>query len=84
METLGRETPYSHHGFELGFGVTRADGTEKPVSWLYLDSGINVKGDFMDKNPNTVKAVLRAIIRATDYINTNPIEMSANALSKSL
>ena len=30
-ETLGRETPYSHHAFELGFGVTRADGSEKPV-----------------------------------------------------
>jgi len=30
-ETLGLETPYSHHGFELGFGVTRADGSEKPV-----------------------------------------------------
>jgi endo-1,4-beta-mannosidase len=30
-ETLGRETPYSHHGFELGFGVTRADGSEKAV-----------------------------------------------------
>src|SRR5258706_383189 len=31
VETLGREPPYSHHAFELGFGVTRADGSEKPV-----------------------------------------------------
>jgi endo-1,4-beta-mannosidase len=31
VDTLGREPPYSHHGFELGFGVTRADGSEKPV-----------------------------------------------------
>ena len=30
-ETLGRKEPYSHHAFELGFGVTRADGSEKPV-----------------------------------------------------
>jgi hypothetical protein len=30
-ETLGRETPYSHHAFELGFGLTRVDGSEKPV-----------------------------------------------------
>jgi endo-1,4-beta-mannosidase len=30
-ETVGREPPYSHHGFELGFGITRADGSEKPV-----------------------------------------------------
>jgi endo-1,4-beta-mannosidase len=29
--TLGDETPYSHHGFELGFGLVRADGSEKPA-----------------------------------------------------
>jgi hypothetical protein len=29
--TVGAEPPYSHHAFELGFGVTRADGSEKPV-----------------------------------------------------
>jgi hypothetical protein len=29
--TLGLETPYSHHAFELGFGLLRADGSEKPV-----------------------------------------------------
>ncbi len=29
--TLGLETPYSHHAFELGFGMLRADGSEKPV-----------------------------------------------------
>ncbi|HEY3356943.1 MAG TPA: beta-galactosidase trimerization domain-containing protein [Polyangia bacterium] len=28
---LGHEPPYEHHAFELGFGITRADGTEKPV-----------------------------------------------------
>jgi len=31
VETVGREPPYSHHAFELGFGVTRSDGSEKPV-----------------------------------------------------
>jgi endo-1,4-beta-mannosidase len=30
-ETLGREPPYVHHAFELGFGLTRKDGSEKPV-----------------------------------------------------
>lgn len=30
-EIVGRVPPYSHHGFELGFGLTRADGREKPV-----------------------------------------------------
>ena len=29
--TLGNETPYSHHAFELGFGMLRADGSEKPA-----------------------------------------------------
>ncbi|MGZ3426505.1 MAG: beta-mannosidase, partial [Polyangia bacterium] len=29
--TLGNETPYTHHAFELGFGLLRADGSEKPV-----------------------------------------------------
>ena len=29
--TLGLETPYSHHAFELGFGLLRADGSEKPA-----------------------------------------------------
>jgi endo-1,4-beta-mannosidase len=28
---LPDETPYRHHAFELGFGITRADGSEKPV-----------------------------------------------------
>jgi ABC-type nitrate/sulfonate/bicarbonate transport system substrate-binding protein len=82
--------PWSLAGRKLGGRVyftgnrSYIDGQEKPVSWLYLDSGINVKGDFMDKNPNTVKAVMRAIMRATDYINGNPIEKSAEALSKPL
>jgi endo-1,4-beta-mannosidase len=31
VERMGGEVPYSHHAFELGFGVTRADGSEKPV-----------------------------------------------------
>jgi endo-1,4-beta-mannosidase len=28
---LGHEPPYDHHAFELTFGITRADGSEKPV-----------------------------------------------------
>ncbi len=82
--------PWSLAGRKLGGKVyftgnrSYVEGAEKQVPWLYLDSGINVKGDFMDKNPNTVKAVMRAILRATDYINSNPIEKSAAALSPAL
>ncbi|MCA9669650.1 MAG: beta-galactosidase trimerization domain-containing protein [Myxococcales bacterium] len=28
---LEDEPPYNHHAFELGFGITRADGADKPV-----------------------------------------------------
>jgi endo-1,4-beta-mannosidase len=28
---LGEERPYLHHAFELQFGITRADGSERPV-----------------------------------------------------
>lgn len=28
---LEDDPPYTHHAFELGFGITRADGSEKPV-----------------------------------------------------
>jgi len=28
---LAAEPPYSHHAFEIGFGMTRADGSEKPA-----------------------------------------------------
>jgi endo-1,4-beta-mannosidase len=34
-EELYAEGPYHHHAFELGFGVTRADGSEKPVGAEY-------------------------------------------------
>ena len=55
--------PWSLAGRKLGGTVyftgnrSYVEGGEKQVPWLYLDSGINVKGDFMDKNPNTVKWV---------------------------
>ena len=32
VDTVGRESPYDHHGFELSFGLTRADGSEKPAA----------------------------------------------------
>ena len=57
------------------------DGGEKPVNWMYLDAGLNVRADYLAKNPNTVKAVMRAILKAIDYINAHPIEQSAQLLS---
>jgi ABC-type nitrate/sulfonate/bicarbonate transport system substrate-binding protein len=57
------------------------DGAEKPVNWMYLDAGLNVPAEYLAKNPNTVKAVMRALLKAIDYINNNPIEKSAELLS---
>ena len=36
---LTDEAPYSHHAFELGFGVMRADGSEKPVANVLREAG---------------------------------------------
>ena len=60
------------------------DGAPKPVNWMYLDAGLNVPAAYLAKNPNTVKAVMRALIKAIGYINSNPIEKSAALLSKPL
>lgn len=45
VETVGREIPYEHHPFELSFGITRADGSEKPAAgvirtWRTLLDGL--------------------------------------------
>jgi ABC-type nitrate/sulfonate/bicarbonate transport system substrate-binding protein len=40
-----------------------------------------VNGAFAEKNPETVKAVMRALIKATDYINSHPVEEIAGILS---
>jgi NitT/TauT family transport system substrate-binding protein len=57
------------------------DGAEKAVNWMYLDAGLNVPGPYLAKNPNTVKAVMRAILKGIAYINAHPIEDSAKILS---
>jgi hypothetical protein len=57
--TLGLETPYVHHAFELGFGLVRADGSEKPVcdEWRafrrFLDSA-----DLANRRPERPRAAL--------------------------
>ena len=73
-------------GGKLYFTGNRSyiEGKEKLVNWMYLDSGLNIKVDFMKKNPNTVKAVMRALIKATDHINNTPLETVAELLSKPL
>jgi ABC-type nitrate/sulfonate/bicarbonate transport system substrate-binding protein len=44
-------------------------GKEGPVDWLLLHAGVVTSGEYVQKYPNTLKAVLRALKRATTTIN---------------
>ncbi|MED4164488.1 ABC transporter substrate-binding protein [Halalkalibacterium halodurans] len=44
---------------------------EGEVDWMQFYSTFQVTQPFLDENPNTVKALLRALSRATDFINNN-------------
>src|SRR2546425_4422669 len=46
-------------------------GKEGPVDWLHVHAGVVASGDMVKKNPNTLKAVLRALEKATPKINTD-------------
>ncbi|WP_052016026.1 ABC transporter substrate-binding protein [Alkalihalobacillus hemicellulosilyticus] len=41
------------------------------VDWMQFYSTFQVTEEFLENNPNTVKAILRALKRATDFINDN-------------
>ena len=44
-------------------------GHEGPVDWLLVHAGVVASGEYIDKYPHTLKAILRALKRATDTIN---------------
>jgi NitT/TauT family transport system substrate-binding protein len=44
-------------------------GKEGQVDWLHVHAGVVASGKMLKDNPNTLKAVLRALRRATDTIN---------------
>jgi NitT/TauT family transport system substrate-binding protein len=44
-------------------------GKEGQVDWLHVHAGVVASGDMLKKNPNTLKAVLRALEKATAKIN---------------
>jgi len=46
-------------------------GLEGPVDWLHVYAGVVTSGEYLQKYPNTLKAVLRAVKRATDTINND-------------
>lgn len=49
-------------------------GQNEDVDWMSVHSTLQVTDKYLEENPNTVKAVLRAIEKATAYINENPEE----------
>jgi len=46
-------------------------GKEGQVDWLHVHAGVVASGKMLKENPNTLKAVLRALRKATDAINTD-------------
>ncbi len=44
-------------------------GKDGPVDWLQVHAGIVASGKMLRENPNTLKAVLRAVRKATDTLN---------------
>jgi ABC-type nitrate/sulfonate/bicarbonate transport system substrate-binding protein len=46
-------------------------GKEGQVEWLHVYAGVVASGKMVKENPNTLKAILRALRKATDTVNTN-------------
>ncbi|EIJ80437.1 nitrate/sulfonate/bicarbonate ABC transporter substrate-binding protein [Bacillus methanolicus PB1] len=60
-----------HNGGKLLFSGTKDnfEGKNKEVDWMSVHTTLQATDDFLKENPNTVKAIIRALIKATDYIN---------------
>ncbi|MCR2807615.1 ABC transporter substrate-binding protein [Paenibacillus soyae] len=60
-------------GGKFLFSGTKSELPEKQgdVEWMSVHTTIQVSDDFLEKNPNTLKAILRSLKKATDYINDN-------------
>jgi len=44
-------------------------GKEGPVDWLHVHAGVVASGKMLKEQPNTLKAILRALRKATDTLN---------------
>lgn len=55
------------------FSGTKSELPDKKgdVKWMSVHTTIQVTDDFLKNNPETIKAILRALKKATDYINNN-------------
>ena len=46
-------------------------GKEGQVEWLHVYAGVVASGKMLKENPNTLKAILRALVKATEKINSD-------------
>jgi NitT/TauT family transport system substrate-binding protein len=46
-------------------------GKEGQVDWLRVHAGVIASGKMLKENPNSLKAILRALVKATDKINAD-------------
>jgi NitT/TauT family transport system substrate-binding protein len=87
IDAMAIWNPYALAGVKAGGSLyfsgnkSYIDGAEKTVNYMYLDGGLIVSGAFMDENPETVKAVMRALIRATEFINASTVDEVAAVLT---
>ncbi len=52
-------------------------GAEGEVNWLNFNSTVQVTDEFLAENPTTCQKLLRALAKATDFINENKEEAAA-------
>lgn len=64
------------HGGTLLFSGTKSNlpGAEGDVHWIDFYMTLQITQDYYDENPETVGKLLRALHKATEYINEHPDE----------
>jgi len=77
IDAMAAWEPFITKGIQSGgtflFSGTKSALPEKQgdVQWMSVHTTIQVTDKFLSNNPNTLKAILRALKRATDFINEN-------------
>jgi ABC-type nitrate/sulfonate/bicarbonate transport system substrate-binding protein len=69
--------PSSHSSISRVSGLSRSSTAGKELG-PFVDA-LSVRGDMVDKDPGTVKAFVKAVVRALVYVNANRDEMLAFA-----
>lgn len=89
IDCMGAWEPWVTQAIKLGnkflMSGTRADFPELsgPVNWMAFHATFQVTDDYIQKYPNTWKGTIRALKRATDFVNDHR-EESLDILSEEL